>query len=155
MKIRSTNTNKETKITAYFYLDKKTYKAVFEYSPTPASCRECKLVSKCIELQEEESRVFIKDREVTNVHQCLCSLVCRGSFCTELKEISNIEATSKFISVEKTQFISPLDIVNKFCNKFCPLKEDNFTCKDTLNCPFHEILKDKIITFNLDFDNDK
>lgn len=155
MKLRS-STDKETEITVYFYLDKKTYKAVFKYGPT-RGCSECKLAGKmCIELKEKRSRLFIKDLEVVDICQLFpCSTVLSRSVCVELKEISDIEAISKFILIEKTQFISPLDIVNKFCNKFCPLKDDNFICKDSLNCPFHEILKDNIATLNLDFDNDK
>lgn len=148
----------EKEVVRYFNLDGKTYKAVFKRHDF-SDCDNCAIGEKqCSNLIERGYYLDI-NRDIGINPRVISTLPCRTvgyrDICTSFKEISDSETKHKHAWVEKSKTLSPKDIVDMFCDKFCPLKEKDYVCKDSLACPFKEVLGDSISVFKLDFEHDK
>lgn len=148
----------EKEVVRYFNLDRKTYKAVFKRSDF-RDCNICAIGERqCSNLIERGHYLDIS-REV-GMNPCeVMTLPCRTvgyhGICTSFKEISDSETKHKHTWVKKSKTLSSKDIVDMFCDKFCPFKEKDYVCKDSLACPFKEVLGESISVFKLDFEHDK
>lgn len=64
-------------------------------------------------------------------------------YCTELlKKEEILEGEKHLLTTDAT--ISVRELVTSFCKKFCPLRQNDLVCKNSLECPFHEFFKGNI-----------
>lgn len=123
-----------------------------------SSCGRCKLESICNKDFTKYGIAIKVGSKWENWIDFLCkdTKISEECICTELEIIHKINSSENYIisKPEEVEPITPEDIIDEFCKKFCPLHTESLKCRDSKECPFHKLFN-KSGTYIIHLPDDK